>query len=78
MCWRSVGVVPMLAAPMPGASDAVLSEAVQAAVERGLVAPIQHVVCLQAAKDDLVLKASHVPAIHPLVPHRAVAPLLER
>lgn len=46
----------MLAAPMPGASDAVLGEAVAAAVRRGLVTPDQHAVCLLASKDDLVLK----------------------
>ena len=46
----------MLAAPMPGASDAVLSGALAAAVERGLVDPNQHAVCLLASKDDLVLK----------------------
>ena len=58
--WIHAGVVPMLAAPMPGASDAVLSEAVEAAVARGLVEPRQHVVCLMAAKDDLVLKILNV------------------
>lgn len=56
----------MLAAPMPGASDAVLTEALRAAVQRGLVDPSQHAVCLLACKDDLVLKVSlhrHLPVL---------------
>ena len=51
----------MLAAPMPGASDAVLCEAVAAAVRRGLVRPDQYAVCLLAVKDDLVLKVRSQP-----------------
>ena len=56
----------MLAAPMPGASDAVLTEALRAAVQRGLVDPSQHAVCLLACKDDLVLKV----CLHRLLPVR--------
>jgi hypothetical protein len=50
------GIVPMLAAPMPGDNDFILAEAVNVAAKRGLVKPNDHVVCLVAVRDDLVLK----------------------
>ena len=46
----------MLAAPMQGRSDAMLSQAIAAATQRGLVEPSQHVVCVESVKDILTLK----------------------
>ena len=46
----------MLAAPMPGSSDFMLTEAVRAAAARGLVEPHDHIVCLMSVRDDVVLK----------------------
>ena len=53
----------MLAAPMQGRSDAMLSQAVAAAVQRGLVEPHQHVVCVESVKDVLTLKIISVDAV---------------
>lgn len=50
------GVVPMLAAPMPGNNDNMMQEAVSAAAKRGLVQPNDHVVCVMSIKDSLVVK----------------------
>jgi hypothetical protein len=38
------GVIPLLGAPMAGASDQLLAQAVEAAAGRGLVGPDDHVV----------------------------------
>ncbi|KAK9840140.1 hypothetical protein WJX74_004030 [Apatococcus lobatus] len=57
------GVVPMLAAPMPGSSDFMLSEAVRAAAARGLVEPNDHIVCLMSVRDDVVLKIVSVDSL---------------
>ncbi len=57
------GVVPMLAAPMPGSSDFMLSEAVRAAAARGLVEPDDHIVCLMSVRDDVVLKIVSVDSL---------------
>ena len=53
----------MLAAPMQGRSDAMLSQAVAAAAQRGLVDPHQHVVCVESIKDVLTLKIVSVDAL---------------
>lgn len=39
-----LGVIPLLGAPMAGASDRLLSQAVEAAAARNLVGPNDHVV----------------------------------
>jgi len=39
------GVIPMLGAPMAGASEALLQQAMHSAAARGLVGPNDHVVC---------------------------------
>ena len=57
------GVVPMLAAPMPGSSDFMLSEAVRAAAARGLVGPDDHIVCLMSVREDVVLKIVSVDSL---------------
>ena len=53
----------MLAAPMPGSSDFMLSEAVRAAAARGLVEPDDHIVCLMSVRDDVVLKIVSVDSL---------------
>lgn len=50
------GVIPMLAAPMPGNNDHMMHEAVTAAAKRGLLQPNDHVVCVMSIKDSLVVK----------------------
>ena len=41
---------------MDGSSDGMLSEAITIAAKRGLVEPHDHVVCLLAVKESLVVK----------------------
>ncbi len=53
----------MLAAPMPGSSDFMLSEAVRAAAARGLVEPHDHIVCLMSVREDVVLKIVSVDSL---------------
>lgn len=53
----------MLAAPMQGRSDAMLSQAVAAAAQRGLVEPHQYVVCVENVRDSLTLKIIAVDAV---------------
>lgn len=53
----------MLAAPMQGRSDAMLSQAVAVAAQRGLVEPHQHVVCVESVKEVLTLKIISVDAL---------------
>ncbi|KAK9811564.1 hypothetical protein WJX72_005997 [[Myrmecia] bisecta] len=55
-CLIMRGVIPMLAAPMPGDSDRLLSDAVASAAQRGLVQAHDHIVCVMSMKDDLILK----------------------
>ena len=50
----------MLAAPMQGAGDSLLSQVLSAAVKRGLVEPRQHVVCVLSVRGDLVLNVCQV------------------
>ena len=50
----------MLAAPMQGAGDSLLSQVLSAAVKRGLVEPKQHVVCVLSVRGDLVLNVCQV------------------
>ena len=50
----------MLAAPMAGAGDSLLSQVLSAAVKRGLVKPQQHVVCVLSMRGDLVLNVCQV------------------
>jgi pyruvate kinase len=57
------GVIPMLGAPMAGASDQLLAQAVGAAAARGLVGPDDHVVCILSQKDDLVVEALSVDSL---------------
>ncbi|KAK9804986.1 hypothetical protein WJX73_008258 [Symbiochloris irregularis] len=57
------GLSPMLAAPMQGRTDAMLSQAVAVAVQRGLVEPHQHVVCVESVKEVLTLKVVAVDAL---------------
>lgn len=53
----SAGVIPILSAPsVDGSSDGMLGEAIMIAAKRGLVEPHDHVVCLLAVKDNLVVK----------------------
>lgn len=59
----SAGLSPMLAAPMQGRTDAMLSQAVAVAVQRGLVEPHQHVVCVESVKEVLTLKVVAVDAL---------------
>ena len=47
----AAGVIPMLGAPMAGASDQLLAQAVEAAAGRGLVGPDDHVVREQDVGD---------------------------
>lgn len=42
-------MIPLLGAPMAGASDRLLGQAVEAAAARGLVGPNDHVVCADIA-----------------------------
>ena len=53
----------MLAAPMLGRTEAMLSQAVAAAVQRGLVEPHQHVVCVESVREVLTLKVIAVDAL---------------
>lgn len=57
------GVIPLLGAPMAGASDRLLRQAVEAAAARGLVGPNDHVVCILSQKDDLVVQALSVDSL---------------
>ena len=50
----------MLAAPMAGAGDTLLSQVLSMAVKRGLVRPKQHVVCVLSMRGDLVLNVCQV------------------
>ena len=54
------GLIPMLAAPMAGASDSMLNQVLNAAVKRGLVKAKQHVVCVLSSRGDLVLNVCQV------------------
>lgn len=54
------GLIPMLAAPMAGASDSMLNQVLNAAVVRGLVKAKQHVVCVLSSRGDLVLNVCQV------------------
>ena len=57
----SAGLIPLLGAPMGGAnSEAMLAEAVGAAVRRGLVRAKQHVVCVLSVRGDFMLKVVSV------------------
>lgn len=50
-------MIPILSAPnVDGSSDGMLAEAIVIASKRGLVAPHDHVVCLLAVKESLVVK----------------------
>ena len=50
-------MIPILSAPsVDGSSDGMLAEAIMVAAKRGLVAPHDHVVCLLAVKESLVVK----------------------
>ena len=50
-------MIPILSAPsVDGSSDGMLGEAIIIAAKRGLVEPNDHVVCLLAVKDNLVVK----------------------
>lgn len=61
MCGARAGLIPLLGAPMQGAnSEGMLAEAVGAAVQRGLVRPKQHVVCVLSVRGDFVLKVVSV------------------
>lgn len=56
-CVFPAGVIPILSAPsVDGSSDGMLGEAILIAAKRGLVEPNDHVVCLLAVKDNLVVK----------------------
>ena len=50
----------MLAAPLAGAGDTLLSQVLSMAVKRGLVKPKQHVVCVLSVRGDLVLNVCQV------------------
>ena len=50
----------MLAAPMAGAGDTLLSQVLSMAVKRGLVKAKQHVVCVLSVRGDLVLNVCQV------------------
>lgn len=51
------GVIPVMSAPsVDGSSDGMLAEAVLIAGKKGLVGPLDHVVCLMTIKDSLVVK----------------------
>ena len=50
----------MLAAPMTGAGDTLLSQVLSMAVKRGLVKAKQHVVCVLSVRGDLVLNVCQV------------------
>lgn len=54
---QNAGVIPILSAPsVDGSSDGMLSEAILIAAKRGLIEPHDHVVCLLAVKESLVVK----------------------
>ena len=59
----------MLAAPSSGSGDAMLTQAIQAAVDRGLVGPSQYVVCVSSVNNAIQLKVVGVDdfgrGIHP-------------
>ncbi len=51
------GVIPILSAPsVDGSSDGMLGEAISVAARRGLVEAHDHVVCLLAVKENLIVK----------------------
>lgn len=51
------GVIPVLSVPnIESTNDWILSEALAVAAQKGLVGPEDHVVCLQAIREQLMLK----------------------
>eukprot|EP00891_Asterochloris_glomerata_P008068 jgi/Astpho2/8068/e_gw1.00120.16.1_t len=55
-CLIMRGVIPMLAAPVPGNSDVMLEEAVKAAASKGFCKASAHIVCVLSMGGNLVLK----------------------